>query len=90
MVTSAKINQIKTVDFGAIEDFYPADEITATKLAAWKSSQENWEAEKETLVGLLSEDGSCFVDDVLDLMSRIEMDWGADPATQTIIDILEN
>lgn len=89
-ITSEKINQIKAVDFGNIEDLYPEHECTDAKRAAWKSSQDNWEAELEELVDLLSKDSGVFIGDILDLMSRIEMDWGADPATQSIVAILED
>jgi len=83
-----ELDLIKEVDFGSVYSFYTAEELTQAKREAWESSKDSWEEEKKVLISCLTDGSDECVDETLDTMESIEMDWGAAPATDRIREIL--
>jgi hypothetical protein len=84
-ITPEQDAQILAIDFGEIEDYYSDDDEIEAKREAWDSASDSWDT---AVADLRVSTSTKETKQHLATMSRIEDDWGDDPATQRIRQIL--
>lgn len=75
-------------DFGDIEDFFPENEITPERSAAWDRSRDTWEEAIERALDAADERDLDGCRDALADARRAEEEWGDWPETRRIRDAL--
>jgi hypothetical protein len=90
MTSTAKYTAraIRTVSFGDLADYYPADECTPSNITAWADSSQQWESALTDLESAVLASDSSSIDKALKDMSEIEMEWGDDPSTRRVRELL--
>lgn len=81
-------DELRELDFGAVEDYYPEDEA-GWRADLWRRSAARWEAAQlDDLLPAVRAGDRAAAARALDRMSEIEREWGDDPTTQAARDIL--
>jgi hypothetical protein len=84
-LSTTKREEIEGVEFGDYDDCYPAFAHTAVQLAEWTEAATQWESERDELLAAATKTSAR---EHLDAMSRIEQEWGDDPSTRRVREIM--
>ena len=80
--------EISALQFGLLSDYFPDDECTLERGAAWEASESAWDEAQGRLVAAVESGNFLAAEAALAEMSAAEKEWGDDPVTSRARDIV--